>query len=79
METKYPYNDFIRALAKLPPEQLIGVARILKVKLMSDERDENDKLIMRDGADITTDVLNAYAALNKKQRRNLLKIIKAAK
>ena len=77
-QNKYPYNDFIRAIAKLSADQLVGVARVLGVKLMTDEKDENGKAIMRDGQDIVNDMLNNYAALNRNQRRNLLKIIKAA-
>lgn len=78
-QNKYPYDDFIRALGKLAPDQLIGTARVLGVKLMTDEKDENDKPIMRDGKDIVNDILNNYAALNRNQRRNLLKIVKAAR
>lgn len=78
-QNKYPHNDFIRAIAKLSADQLIGVARVLNVNLMTDEKDENGKAIMRDGQDIVADMLNNYAALNRNQRRNLLKIIKAAR
>ncbi len=78
MSNTYPHNDFIIALAKLAPEELIGTARVLGVKIISDEKDEKGKFIMRDGQEIVLDMLNAYAALNRKQRRNLLKIVKAA-
>lgn len=78
MSNTYPHNDFIIALGKLAPEELIGTARVLGVKIMSDEKDEKGKFIMRDGQEIVLDMLNAYAALNRKQRRNLLKIVKAA-
>lgn len=78
MSNTYPHNDFIIALSKLAPEELIGTARVLGVKIMSDEKDEKGKFIMRDGKEIVLDMLNAYAALNRKQRRNLLKIVKAA-
>ena len=78
MSNIYPHNDFIIALSKLAPEELIGTARVLGVKIMSDEKDEKGKFIMRDGKEIILDMLNAYAALNRKQRRNLLRIVKAA-
>ena len=52
---------------------------LYKFRTMTDEKDENGKAIMRDGQDIVADMLNNYAALNRNQRRNLLKIIKAAR
>ena len=40
MENKYPHNDFIIALSKLTPDQLVGTARVLGVNIMTDEKDE---------------------------------------
>lgn len=82
MSKEYPHNDFVRALVALPPEQIIGVARVLNVKIIKDEFEEVDGKKtpkMRDGQEILLDILNEYAKLNRKQRRNLLKIVKAAK
>ena len=79
MENKYPHNDFILALSKLAPDQLVGTARVLGVSIMTDEKDEKGNYQVRDGVDIINDMMNAYAALNRKQRRNLLKIVKAAR
>lgn len=79
MENKYPHNDFIIALSKLAPDQLVGTARVLGVNIMTDEKDEKGNYQVRDGQEIVTDMINAYSALNRKQRRNLLKIVKAAK
>jgi len=79
MENKYPHNDFIIALSKLTPDQLVGTARVLGVNIMTDEKDEKGNYQVRDGQEIVTDMINSYSALNRKQRRNLLKIVKAAK
>lgn len=70
----YPHNDFIKVLCALPPEQVLGVARVLNVKVMADK----EKKIPREGEEIANDIINKYASLNRKQRRNLLKIMKQA-
>lgn len=82
MNKEYPYNDFVRALVALPPEEVLGCARVLNVQILSNEFEEKDgkkQPKMRDGIEIINDILDKYAKLNRKQRRNMLKIVKAAK
>lgn len=82
MNKEYPHNDFVRALVALPPEEVLGCARVLNVQILSNEFEEKDgkkQPKMRDGIEIINDILDKYAKLNRKQRRTMLKIVKAAK
>jgi len=64
---------FIYELSKIKqPEVFIGVARILQVKLVNEEGES------RDFDEIFNDVLNTYSAADRKRRRELFKILKAA-
>ena len=64
---------FIYELSKIKqPEVFIGVARILQVKLVNEDGES------RDFDEIFDDVLNAYSAADRKRRRELFKILKAA-
>lgn len=74
----YKYPEFSEALLKLKPEELVGVAHFLGVKLYTDEKDENDHVKPRDGLLIISDVLSKYETLGRKVRRELLKIVKQA-
>lgn len=64
---------FIYELSKIKqPEVFIGVARILQVKLVNEDGES------RDFDEIFNDVLNAYSAADRRRRRELFKILKAA-
>lgn len=60
------------------PEIFLGVARILKVKLVSEEKDEEGRLISRDFSDILTDLIDSYSKSERRRKRELLKIIEKA-
>jgi len=64
---------FMRELAKTTsPEVFLGVARILKVPLLDENKDP------RDFALIWSDTIDAYTAAGRKRRRELFKILKDA-
>ena len=56
-------------------EVFLGVARILKVKLIEDKDGE---IVARDFADIFEEVMKAYDAAPRKRRNELYKILKEA-
>lgn len=77
-KTKYKYPEFSNALLRISPQQLLGVASVLGVNLYTDEKDEQDHLIPKDGLIIIGEILSKYETLNRDTRRNLLKIVKQA-
>ena len=60
------------------PEVFLGVARILKVKLVSEEKDEEGRFISRDFSDIFADLIDSYSKSERHRKRELLKIIEKA-
>ena len=70
-------QKFMMQIAACPEPQLfLGVARILKVKLVSEtEKDEEGHALPREFADIFADVMAAYDAAGRKRKKELLKIL----
>ena len=66
-------EDFLKVIPLLEPDEFVGLCTILKVQLM-----EEDGETPRDFVDMFSDVLDAFEKKNRTQRRNLLKILKAA-
>lgn len=77
-KTKYKYPEFSNALLRISPQELLGVASVLGVNLYTDEKDEQDHPIPKDGMIIIGEILSKYETLNRDARRNLLKIVKKA-
>ena len=72
-------NEFARLLAKLDGASVIGLTRLLHVKVFYDDvKDENGKPMPRSGESIIEDCLIKFYSLNRQQRREILKITKAA-
>lgn len=74
----YKYPEFSNALLRISPQELLGVASVLGVNLYTDEKDEQDHPIPKDGLIIIGEILSKYEILNRDARRNLLKIVKKA-
>lgn len=72
-------SQFMKELSKTKdPTIFIGVARVLGIKLVSDEKDEKGHFLPRAGEDILVDVVNTYAGAGRKRKRELLHILKKA-
>lgn len=73
-------NDkFMREIAKIKePEVFIGVARVLGVKLVEDEKDEEEKFVARDFTEIFSDVMKNFDGAPRKRKRELFKILREA-
>jgi len=76
--SKYKYPEFSNALLRVSPQGVLGVATVLGVNLYTEEKDEQDHPIPKDGLIIIGEILTKYEALNRDARRNLLKIVKKA-
>lgn len=74
----YKYPEFSNALLRISPQELLGVASVLRVNLYTEEKDEQDHPIPKDGLIIIGEILSKYETLNRDARRNLLKIVKQA-
>ena len=75
---KYKYPEFSEAILRLKPEEFLGVAHFLGVKLYTDEKDENGNPKPKDAFIVINEVLAKYETLGRKVRRELLKIVKQA-
>ena len=65
--------EFMDYCARLETMEFVGLAKILKVELASEEDNE----VPRPFEEILQDMLKAYANSNRKRRRELLKILKS--
>lgn len=83
-------EEFVMLLQQLDTTMLIGVAKILGVQLLEqksevptentdvgDERDGGDRMA-RDGEQIIFDMINTFATLPRRSRRELLRTMRAA-
>lgn len=68
-------NEFLEDIAKLEAVEFIGLAKLLGVKLLEGEG-ENEKL--RPMGDIVDDIMVKFSKLNRNKRRELKKIVRAA-
>lgn len=67
-------NEFIELISKLEPVEFIGIARVLCVSII----DEENKTT-RDFYDILNDVVNKFNTLARKQRREILSVLRRVK
>lgn len=90
MNGKYNAEEFVMLLQQLDTTMVIGVAKILKVSFFKEEQTEEtphtegstdgcggDRKI-RDGEDVIFDMMNKFARMPRKSRRELLRTMRAA-
>ena len=65
-------EKFIQLLGKMEVVEFAGIAQILKVKVVEDDKP-------RKFEDVFNEIIDNFLKLNRRQRRNLFKIMKAAK
>ena len=69
-------EEFLTALTKLKADELCALSQFLNVRLLTDEVDpETKKAIPREGTDIIDDIIVHYCALDRSDRRWLLKYL----
>lgn len=77
-------DQFMTELAKIKePEVFLGVARVLKVKIVEevpikDDPEKKFNLVAREASDLIVDVVDAYDKAGRDRKRELLKILRAA-
>lgn len=72
-------TDFAKALGKLDAASLIGLTRLLQVKVFYDDvKDDQGHPLPRSGEAIIEDCLVKFYVLNRARRREILKITRAA-
>ena len=72
-------NEFAKLLGALDAPSLIGLTRILQVKVFYDDvKDAQGKPMPRSGEAIIEDCLVKFHSMNRKQRRDTLRILRAA-
>lgn len=78
------FSYFVSLLAALPVDEFVGVARVLKVQLLEEDkgRTEGEKgktdSLLRDFAEIFEEMLDEFLRLTSVQRHNLIWIMEAA-
>lgn len=82
------FSYFVSLLAALPVDEFVGVARVLKVRLLeenkgrTEDETEDDKgkteSLLRDFAEIFEEMLDEFLRLTPVQRHNLIWIMEAA-
>ena len=80
-------EKLMREIAKLEPEEFLGICKILDVKLVDIEEDVEEDVEggqskveakPRDFTDLWDEVCEKVNALNRNQKRNLDKLVRAA-
>lgn len=75
------FSYFVSLLAALPVDEFVGIARVLKVRLLDKKEDENEdetESLLRDFAEIFEEMLDEFLRLTSVQRHNLIWIMEAA-
>lgn len=75
------FSYFVSLLAALPVDEFVGVARVLKVRLLDKKEDETEdetESLLRDFAKIFEEMLDEFLRLTFVQRHNLIWIMEAA-
>lgn len=73
-------QQFAKLLVTLDAPSLIGLTRLLKVKVFYDDvKDENGKPVPRSGESIIEDCLVKFHSMNREERRKILTLLKHTK
>lgn len=79
------FSYFVSLLAALPVDEFVGIARVLKVRLLDkkedetkDETEDGAESSLRDFAEIFEEMLDEFLRLTSVQRHNLIWIMEAA-
>jgi hypothetical protein len=73
-------NEFAKLICTLDAASLIGLTRLLKVKVFYDDvKDEKGHPMPRSGEAIIEDCLVKFFSLNRQERRKILTVLKHTK
>lgn len=68
--TEKEFLSFIQLISKLDHLEFIGIAQIMSVKLLDEEKKE------REFEDMFSDILDRFIELPKKRRKEIMKLLK---
>ena len=69
-------TKFLKEISKIKePEIFIGLAKVLGVKLLGEEKDENGKFIPRDFTEVLDDVMKSFDGARRSRKNELLKLL----
>lgn len=72
MNNTAQYKEFLNLISKLDPVQFLGLCRIMCVQVAIEKEP-------RQFENIFDDVITKFPTLGRKQRRDIIKVLKAAK
>jgi hypothetical protein len=73
-------TEFAKLLTKLDGASIIGLTRILQVRVFyEDVKDDNGKPMPRSGEQIIEDCLVKFHSLNREKRREILRMMRSIK
>lgn len=72
MNNTAQYKEFLSLISKLDPVQFLGLCRIMCVQVAVEKEP-------RQFDNIFNDVITKFPTLGRKQRRDIIKVLKAAK
>ena len=65
-------------IPKLSAVEFAGLARVLKVKLYSEEKDENGHFIPRPFTDVLNNIMENFEKQDRTRKREILQVVKKA-
>jgi hypothetical protein len=68
-------DNFINTITKLEPVEFMGLARVLKEPLFTEEGEARE---LRDFTEVFSNVLENYSKCRRVRRREILKLVKDA-
>lgn len=72
-------TKFLKEISKIKePEIFIGLAKVLGVKLLGEEKDENGKFIPRDFTEVLDDVMKSFDGARRSRKNELLRLLAEA-
>ena len=72
-------NEFAILLGKLDGAQLMGLTRMLQVKVFTEqEKNEKEHLVPREATEVIEECLVKFDGLNKRNRNYVLRTLRAA-
>lgn len=72
------FEEFISLTSQLSPPELIGVARMLLVEVLLDEKDDNGHRLPKNFEDIYEGILDAFLDKGRKERKEIIRLLRAA-
>ena len=71
-------QKLLTMIPKMEPVEFIGLARLLKVRLYKDEKDEEGHFVNRPFSEVLEDVMTQFDKLDRTKKREILRLLKKA-